>query len=49
MDPNDPATAPVVMPDPTEPDFAMPAESEEVVAPLIHGIDQDDMFDPMAH
>ena len=48
MDPNDPLKTEPAVPDPTAPDFAMPADGEAVVAPVSHEVDQDDMFDPMA-
>ncbi len=48
MNPNDPMQTPAAVPDPTEPDFAMPADGEDAVATVTHEVDTDDMFDPMA-
>ncbi len=48
MHPNDPATAPAAVPNPTDPDFMMPDKGEAEVASVTHEVDTDDMFDPMA-
>ena len=48
MTPTDPLQTPAPLPDPAEPDFAMPAEGEAAVAPVTHEVDADDMFDPLS-
>lgn len=48
MDPTILPLTPPAIPDPSEPDFAMPEDAVAAVSSMTNAVDTDDMFDPMA-